>query len=135
MITRNQSHEIGISALYAMLINIKNGTTFDFDETLTSISETPYAELPLFLKEILIASLKHYDEIIVKLNPYLINWKFNRLNMVSQAILIYSFAHFYYVGPVDKAVVINIAIKLSKLYIPDADYKYINAVLDGALIV
>lgn len=133
MITRNQSHEIAVQALYAMLINIKNGQTFEFSDIIANISEYPYSELPMFLKETLLNSLKHYDEIILALTPYLKDWKFARLNLVTQAILIYSYAHFFYIGNVSKAIVINVAIKLSKLYTPDEDYKFINAVLDGVL--
>ena len=33
----------------------------------------------------------------------------------------------------DKAIVINIAVKLAKKYGDGKDYKYINAVLDNAL--
>lgn len=133
MITRNQSHEIAVSVLYAMLIKIRNGQAIEFNELLSDISEVPYEELPLFLKETLLAALKHYETIILALTPYLRDWKFNRLNLVTQAILIYSYAHYYYVGPVNKAVVINIAVKLAKLFLVDDDYKFINAILDGAL--
>lgn len=133
MITRNKSHEVAVQVLYAMLINIKNGQTFEFHTMLSDISEEPYDELPLFLKETIVYSLKHYTEIIEKLTPFLKDWKFSRLNLVTQAILIYSYAHFYYIGNVNKAVVINIAVKLSKLFTPDEDYKFINAVLDGVL--
>lgn len=133
MITRNKSHEIALETLYAMLINIKNEQPIEFQTLLSDISATPYAELPLFLKEVLIATLKHYEEIVTKLTPHLKNWKFARLNLVTQAILIYSYAHFYYIGNVTKAIVINVAVKLAKQYIPNEDYKFINAVLDEVL--
>ena len=62
-------------------------------------------------------------------------WTFDRLNRVEQAILIMSFAHYYYVEPeVDKKVVIDIAIKLSKTYLAPTDYKFVNAILDNVLI-
>ena len=35
---------------------------------------------------------------------------------------------------VEKAVVINIAIKLSKAYLGDNDYKFVNAILDKVLV-
>ena len=127
MITRNKSHEIAVSALYAMLIKIKNNQPIEFSEVVSTISETPYDELPLLY------SLKHYDEIIKNITPHLKDWKFSRLNLVTQAILIYSYAHYYYIGNVNKAVVINIAVKLAKLYLVEDDYKFINGVLDGAL--
>lgn len=133
MITRNQSHEIAIQALYAMLINIKSGQTFEFQQVVSDVSATPYNEVPRYLKEVLLAALKHYETIITTLEPHLKNWKFSRLNIVTQAILIYSYAHFTYIGNVNKPIVINVAVKLAKAYTPNDDYKFINAVLDEVL--
>ncbi len=134
MITRNQSHEIAVSVLYAMLIKIRNNQPIEFNTLLEEVSEVKYDELPLFLKEALFYSLKHYEEIIEKLSVHVHDWKFARLNLVMQAILIYSYAHYYYIGNVSKAIVINIAVKLGKLYLVDDEYKFINGILDGVLV-
>lgn len=133
MITRNQSHEFGVAALYSMLIYIKNNQEFAFDEVVSGVVGVEYPEVPLVLKQTLVASLKHLDEIEKHLEPHLTAWKFSRLNIMSQAILIYSYAFYTYIKEADKAIVINVAVKLSKLYIPTDEYKFINAVLDGAL--
>lgn len=133
MITRNKSHEIGVQALYAMLIHIRNGQEFAFADLLSGLSSVDYSDVPLRLKETILYALKHYDEIVSLLGNYLKDWKFTRLNVVTQAILLYSFAFFKAEPNVNKAIVINVAIKLSKTYTPDEDYKFINAVLDGAL--
>ncbi|HZJ89580.1 MAG TPA: transcription antitermination protein NusB [Bacilli bacterium] len=133
MISRNKSHEYGVQILYAALVYIKNGQTFDFKAVVSEVTDVPYDKVPDTLKKILLASLSNLNEIKEALIPYLKDWRFERLNEVTQAILIYSYAHFYYVGDVSKAIVINIAIKLAKLFIPNEDFKFINALLDEAL--
>ena len=69
------------------------------------------------------------------LNDHMNHWTFDRLNRVEQAILLLSCVHYLYVEPeVEKAVVINIAIKLSKAFLGDNDYKFVNAILDKVLV-
>ncbi len=133
MITRNQSHELGIKVLYAMLINIKNEQLIDFNALMVGISDLPAEEIPVSLKTTLFNALKHYEEIVAVLSNYLKEWKFNRLNLVTQAILIYSYALFTYTGEVSKAIVINVAVKLAKDYLLADEYKFINGILDEAL--
>lgn len=133
MISRNKSHEYGVQILYAALIYVKNGQTFDFKDIVSDVTGVSYDDAPVTLKKILLASLSNLEAIKEALVPFLKEWRFERLNEVAQAILIYSYAHFYYVGGVSKAIVINIAIKLAKLFIPNEDFKFINALLDEAL--
>jgi len=135
MISRNKSHEYGVQSVYAMLIFIEEDIAFDLPALVSGVTNVEYSDLPVFLKETLINIVKHYSEIVTGLTPYLRDWKFERLNLVTQAILIYSYAVYYYTEDKDKkkAVIINVAIKLSKLFNPNEDYKFINAVLDGVL--
>ena len=63
----------------------------------------------------------------------MINWTFNRINKLEQALLILSYSHFYYVKDVDKKVVIDVAVKLAKKYLDSTDYKFVNAILDKTL--
>ena len=79
-------------------------------------------------------SLKNYGEIKAAFTPYLKNWKWDRLPLLTQAILLMSYAHYKYVEKVDAKVVINVAVELAKKYIDDKQAKFINAILDnGAL--
>lgn len=61
-------------------------------------------------------------------------WKFHRLNRVIQAILLMSYTHYFYIGNVDKRIVINVAIKLAKRYVVGDEYKFVNAILDEVLV-
>ena len=66
--------------------------------------------------------------------PHLRNWKWERLPLLTQAILLMSYAHYYYIEKVDKKIVINVAVDLAKKYIDDKQAKFINAILDSEVL-
>ena len=78
-------------------------------------------------------SLKHYGDIKEAYGPYLKDWKWDRLPLLTQAILIMAYSHFYYVEKVDKRIVINVSVDLAKKYIDEKQAKFINAILDKVL--
>ena len=86
-----------------------------------------------YVKEVVVKALLNKSKIIEEIEPHLNKWKFNRLNRLAQAILLLSYAHYYYIQDAEKPVVIDVAIRLSKKYLDDGDYKFINAVLDEVL--
>ena len=45
-----------------------------------------------------------------------------------------SYAHYKYIGHVDKSVVINVAVELAKKYIDDKQAKFINGILDSGVL-
>ena len=57
----------------------------------------------------------------------------DRLPLLTQAVLLMSYAHFYYVEKIDKSIVINVAVELAKKYIEEKQAKFINAILDEVL--
>ena len=132
-ISRNEYQEIAMSIIYDTLTYDSMNVQYDIKELMSDISGLEYEEIDLFLKEIVVKSINYQEEIIAKIEPKLVNWKFSRLNRLTQAILILSVAHYYYVGDVDKAIVINIAVVLAKRYLIDQDYKFVNSLLDNVL--
>ncbi len=72
----------------------------------------------------------HEDEYIVSINQRLKNWTFERLSYVEQAILLLALVEMDLAAD-DKAVIIDEAIRLTKLYADESSYSYINAVLDA----
>ena len=132
-ISRNEYQEIAMSIIYDTLTYDSMNVQYDIKELMSDISGLEYEEIDLFLKEIVVKSINYQEEIIAKIEPKLVNWKFSRLNRLTQAILILSVAHYYYVGDVDKAIVINIAVVLAKRYLIDQDYKFVNALLYNVL--
>ena len=134
-INRNQQHYIIMTVIYDELNDYVSGSqTFRDARDLTSeLCEQPYDEVDDYIKSSIAFSLQKYGEIVKAFQPYLKNWTWDRLPLLTQAILMMSYSHFYYVEKVDKKIVINIAVELAKKYIDPKQAKFINAILDGVL--
>ncbi len=132
-ISRNQEHVYIMKCIYNALVYTEMQKEFSLEELVSGIFECDYEEVPLFSKEVIIKTLSHINEIVPKFQEKMPKWKFSRLNVVEQAILLMSYAHFKYVGDVDKKIIIDIAVKLAKEYLDKDDYKFVNAVLDNVL--
>ena len=65
----------------------------------------------------------------VKINNLLVNWTFERLNLIDQAILLEAVSELN-INENSKAIIIDEAILISKQYSDEEAYKYINGVLD-----
>lgn len=110
------------------------GETFrDATVLISELCEQPYAEVDAYVKNCVAASLNNYGAIKEAFEPLLKNWKWERIPLLTQSILMMSYAHFYYVEKVDKKVVINTAVELAKTYVEDKQAKFVNAILDGVL--
>lgn len=131
--SRNKLQELSMTAVYDILFYIDMNHEIDIKDIVSSLCELPYEECDVYIKEIAIETVKHFPEIVAHLSQYMLKWKFTRINKLSQAILILSYVHFYFVKDTEKGVVINVAVKLAKKYLDDRDYQYINAILDKAL--
>ena len=135
-INRNQQHYIIMTVIYNELnyVAMNGGKVFRDARDLTSeLCEMPYEEVDNFIKQSIAASLQNYGEIVKAYIPYLKNWTWDRLPLLTRAILVMSYAHFYYVEKVDKKIVINIAVDLAKKYIEEKQASFINAILDEVL--
>ena len=135
-INRNKQHFIIMTVIYDELNDFISGggKTFRDARDLTSeLCEMPYEEVDPYIKSTIAFSLQKYGEIIEAYQPFLRNWRWDRLPLLTQAILLMSYSHFYFVEKVDKQVVINVAVELAKKYIEPKQAKFINAILDGVL--
>ena len=134
-LTRNAAQKVAMTAIYDALTYRKMGMRVDVEEIVSSLLEKPYAECDWFVKGAVIFALKHEEEAVARYQEHMRKWLFSRLNRVEQAILLLSYVHFYFLEPeIDKAVVINIAVRLAKEYLSDKDYKFVNAILDKVLV-
>ena len=66
---------------------------------------------------------------IDSISQLLVKWSFDRLNLIEQAILLQSTSELF-LKLNDKPVIIDEAIRLTKMYCDEESYKYINGVLD-----
>ena len=138
-LSRNQTHLVIMTVIYNELADFhySDGQTFSRDakELIQDmVGDTPYEEIDQYIKDMVLISLQKYGEIVNAYQPYLRNWKWDRLPLLTQAILLMSYTHFYFVEKVDKKVVINVAVDLAKKYIDDKQAGFINAILDGGVL-
>ncbi|NLZ15246.1 MAG: hypothetical protein GXY27_00970 [Erysipelotrichaceae bacterium] len=135
-ISRNQENYIIMTVIYDVLNDFKAQDKYsarNIDEIIFEITGMPLKEHSVYAQNLLVAVLTHYGEMVNAFIPHLNDWKWSRLPLLSQAILLMSYAHFYYVEKVDKRIVINIAVELAKKYIEEKQAKFINAILDEVL--
>ncbi len=131
--SRNSLHEKAMILIYDALTFQNMGQDYDIQQIMVDLLEVPYEEIDVFLKEVTIKALIHQQEIIDDLQKNMKKWKFSRLNRLMQAILLLSVSHARYVQDSEKNVIIDVAVKLSKRYLDDGDYKFVNAILDVTL--
>lgn len=129
-ISRNKKHELIMQCIYSKL----SFNDIEYNVDINTISKNIFKKnLDKFSKNIILKVIDHFDEITLAIEKKLINWKFNRISNITKAILFMSYAHYKYVEKIDKAIIINIAIKLAKKYLDTNDYKFINGILDKIL--
>jgi len=132
-LTRNKQHEVAMNIIYQALTYLDMGEDFDIKALISTNLDVPFEEADIYVKQVTVSAILHREEAIEALSKNLKNWKFARLARLMQAILFLSYAHFYYVKDVDKKVVINVAVVLSKKYLNETDYKFVNAILENTL--
>ena len=135
-ISRNQENFIIMTVLYDEIADqaIGKGDNFrDVNEIILEITDIPFNEHSHYVQKMISSVLLHYGEIINAFSPYLKNWKWERLPLLTQAVLLMSYAHFYFVERIEKNIVINVAVELAKKYIEEKQATFINAILDEVL--
>ena len=135
--SRNQEHFIIMTVIYNELTDFTFGEgklVRDATEMIASLCECEPNEVSPYILDTVMMSLKNYGEIKEAYRPYLIKWKWERLPLLTQSILLMSYAHYKYIEKVDKGVVINVAVELAKKYIDDKQAKFINAILDAGVL-
>ena len=135
--SRNQQHFIIMTAIYNELTDFTFGdkqVNRSAEEVISSLCECNIKDVPSYIIDTVMVSLSKYGEIKTAYVPYLKNWKWERLPLLTQAILLMSYSHFYFIEKVDKIVVINAAVELAKKYIDDKQAKFINAILDAGVL-
>ena len=134
-ISRNQENFIIMTVIYDELTDYTAGNSAfrDVNEIILQITDIPFNEHSAYVQNCISNVLTHYGEIVSAFQPHLRNWVWDRLPLLTRAVLLMSYAHFYYVEKIDKRIVINVAIELAKKYIEEKQAKFINAILDEVL--
>lgn len=136
-LTRNQQHYIIMVAIYNELTDFTFGekqVNRSVEEVLSSLCECEFKDVLPYVVDSVMVSLAKYGEIKLAYAPFLKKWKWERLPLLTQAILLMSYTHFYFIEKADKAVIINVAVELAKKYIDDKQAKFINGILDSGVL-
>ena len=136
-ITRNKQHYIIMTVIYNELTDFTFGEqkiSRDARELIAELCECDYKDVDKYVIDTVMVSLQRYGDIKNAFIPYLRNWSWDRLPLLTQAILLMSYTHFYFIEKVDKKVVINVAVNLAKKYIDDKQAKFINGILDSGVL-
>ncbi len=133
MLSRNQYQEKIMFIIYQMLFYSKMKQEFDVKNIICDTLECEYEEAPLFVKDVVVKCALNFDNIYEIIVPHCNTWKFERINTISIACLYLGIAEYKYVGDVEKAIIIDVCVKLCKKYGGDKDYRFVNAVLDKVL--
>lgn len=135
-VSRSKVQEIIVQLMYSFLILEQINIPINFEESVEDACKLPYEDCDLYLKEVLIKSLKNKQKVVDYVSQFLKNWTFTRLNTTIQAILITSVVEYFIEDlDTDKAVIINNAVKFAKKFGDggEKDYKFVNAILDKCL--
>ena len=137
-ISRNQENFIIMTVIYDEIADQTNNRTNNFrdvNEIITGMTDEglTFEQHSPFVQNMISLTLNNYGTIVSAFEPHLRNWKWDRLPLLTRAVLLMSYAHFYYVEKIDKRIVINTAVELAKKYIEDKQAKFINAILDEVL--
>lgn len=135
-ISRNKLHDYAVQLMYSFIIMEDAGAEINFVEAVSNLLDRPYEECDVFLKEVLIKCLKNKKEEIAYIQKFLNKWQFSRLSTIIQSILLIAVTEYYLPDErIEKAVIINTSVKLTKKYgqLDEKDYKFVNAVLDHCL--
>ncbi|MDY6062534.1 MAG: transcription antitermination factor NusB [Erysipelotrichaceae bacterium] len=101
-------------------------------KTFNELARINLKDIPVddYFKKIINYCRRNIDNMIIEISPLLNKWEFDRLNFVSQAILLVACSEIK-LAVEDKAVIIDEAIEIAKTYSDEDDYKFINGVLDS----
>lgn len=127
--SRHQLHRDLMMTIYQYLFYLGIEAKPDIHSIYESITGIPFIRADNFSRGTIIAVLKNGPHMVETLDPLLDTWSFDRLGLVERAILLVAFAEIKYMG-LDKAVAIDVAVKLSQKYADEDAYKLINGVLD-----
>ena len=127
--TRNQIQNLIMVCIYQYLFYLNLEQKPDISSIIESTFEQPVAECDKFARSVIVNSIKNAQEAVDTITPLLNKWKFERLGLVEQAILIQAYTEIKYCN-MPKPVVIDVAVKLCLKYANEDSYKFINGVLE-----
>ena len=136
-LSRNQQNYLIMTTIYMELNDFNYGDKANprtsKEIMLSLLEEYGLSTIPAFMEDMVNVSLLHYGDIVNAYSKNLKDWKWERLPLITQAILLMSYTHYYDIEKIDKAIVIDVAVRLTKEYVEEKQAKFVNAILDETL--
>lgn len=125
--SRRSSREHALQFLYGQLIN----PDIEYD----SLGHTESAVDKIYTQALIAAVHEHLDAIDQKISSHSSKWSIQQMNKVDATILRIAIAERIYLpeADVNKAITINEALELARLYSGEESVPFINGVLNAAL--
>ncbi len=131
-LSRTKMHENAMICLYQYLFYQKVNRIYrkSINEIVLDVTNISFDDCDDFFKCILFEAYQDKKQLIEIISNCLEkSWKFNRLALIAQAILLL-FSEEIINHRVEVNVAIDVAVDLAKRYLDDGDYKFIHAVLN-----
>jgi N utilization substance protein B len=128
--SRHQAREHALQILFQYDIHGKPGVWLDEFWKQIKVKE----EVKAFTQQIVQGVLEHKKEIDTLIGKYATNWKVSRMPIVDRNILRAGLYELLWMGEVPAKVTMNEAIELAKSFGDDEASKFVNGILDKALL-
>ena len=133
-LTRTKIHENAMICIFQYIFyktyNKEITNPKKIDEIIQDFMEINFDDCDPFFKAIIFETIKNEKEYISLIESYLKKWKFNRLCLTDQAILL-TFTSEIINKREEIQVIIDMAVDLAHKYCDEKSYRYINGVLDN----
>ena len=127
--SRTQQHTLVMQCIYQYLFYLELDDRPSPSDIIESVTKLPINEVDKFIKTSFVACVKNCQEAVNEVSKHLVDWTFDRLCYVDQAILILGYIEMKVLN-IPAPVVINLCVKMAQKYCSDDSYKFINGVLD-----
>lgn len=134
-LSRSRQNYIIMTVIYNELVDFTYGDssiTRNALELADSLVKEEKGEVSTYMSDIIAYSLQNFGQIKDVYIPFLKNWTFERLPLLTQAILLMTYSH-QVLYKEDRSAVINGAVTLAKKYVEDKQAKFINAILNEVI--
>ena len=131
--SRNKQNELSFSIIYNFITLEEMKQKIDVISLITGHCGLEYDEVDIYIKEVVLKCIKQYEELKKIIESNLVKWRYERVSSINKAILMYGLTNGLYMNTLDKKIIIDVAVSLSKKFGEDGDYKFINAILDKTI--
>lgn len=133
--SRTKQNELSFSIIYNYIFEreMNKSESVDVRYIISSNCGMPYDEVDIYIKETVLKCIYNYPELVKIISENLNRWTYERVSLINKAILMYGITNGKYMTDIDKKIIIDICVALSKKFGGNDEYKFINAILDKIL--